>query len=370
VTDDYTTTEEGNEDESTLDIPALIASIQRGAHIGQIVASLRPSWQQLGEQLINLVTLHEHAIKVGKLRAKIADMEALVAAHPNEEDLPDLDERYGWEPWLVDQQSQARAEYEALIAAGWPQEFLQPPHDRNFGRTLLLVRRLIEAALDHLHSIGILMQAERAGRAPIALSRVALEAAARAWYLLDPAIGPQERIVRTLNAELDALDEKVKAARRSGEHERMRQAGTEMKDLLREAVKQGAKRSRIHGQRLDRYERASANIDELLQQNDGSIYHILSTMVHSHEDEGFRLLLGLAHDEGNPHQGQQIALYVLPAILALVEACKRLDTYTGWDISDHDSTNELVLGFSAHGAGFADDHYRELAEQQLDDPPA
>ena len=34
-------------------------------------------------------------------------------------------------------------------------------------------------------------------------------------------------------------------------------------------------------------------------------------------------------------------------------------------MSDHDQTLELVLTFWAHGAGFADEHYRQLAEQQL-----
>jgi hypothetical protein len=75
--------------------------------------------------------------------------------------------------------------------------------------------------------------------------------------------------------------------------------------------------------------------------------------------------MGLADGEGNPHQGMYLALYCFTGLLTFTEACQRLAVYTGWDLSDANEARDLVLELWAHGAGMADDHYRQIAERQI-----
>jgi hypothetical protein len=106
-------------------------------------------------------------------------------------------------------------------------------------------------------------------------------------------------------------------------------------------------------------------IDEILQREHNSTYHYLSGYVHSQEDEGSRLVMGLADGEGSPHQGMYLAVHCFAGLLTFTEACQRLAVYTGWDLSGAHEARDLVLELWAHGAGMADDHYRQIAEQQI-----
>lgn len=200
----------------------------------------------------------------------------------------------------------------------------------------------------------------------MALARIALEGAARAWHLLDPDVGATTRLLRCLNTELDALDEQEKAARREGNMELVREAGGEAKELLRIATNNGMTRSKDHKRRLDPYRRAADLIDEMLNLEHHSISHELSTVVHAQEDQGLRLTLGLIGGAENPHKDTTAAVYILPA-LGAADAVKRLGAYTGWDFSSLDEPTQRTVELWAHGAGLADDQYRAIAERQLND---
>lgn len=364
VEDEGTPAERDGEDSALPPAQQLIADIARGAVIGRRMAELRPARQVLGQYLLHQVNLYEGAISVGRLGATIEDIEARAEAKDTPE-TDDLEDRYAWDPWLPASQSPAQTEFAALADAGWPADFLQRTWDQDFGRVLYLSRRLIEGTLDHLRSIAVLLQEERSTRSPIALSRISLEASARAWHLLDPDLDPAERMFRCINAELDALDEQHKAARREDDEDEMRETGAEIKTMLRVADVRGANRSTANGRRLEPYLRPADMIDELLQREHHSTYHEFSMIIHSQEDEGFRIALGLNTVDGNPHQDRYVAMHVLTAILGFVDTINRVGRYTGWDFSDLDEPTQQLLTLWAHGAGLADDQYRTAAEQQL-----
>jgi len=235
---------------------------------------------------------------------------------------------------------------------------------------LFLVRRLFESALDHMRGVGLLRQADGITRSPIALGRVALEAASRAWYLLEPAITAEERLWRALNVEFDALGEAHAAAKRGKDDEAMRTAGREGRDMLRRATDLGAPISGDHRKRLDPYHRAAAIVDLLVGQQDGAMYHGLSKIVHSQEDEGFRLMLGLADNSPtHPQRDRFIAMNLVPFVVALSEATRRLATYTGCGLSAVADAEPLVLGLWSLASGFRDAKYEAQIEVEGWDVP-
>lgn len=348
---------------SMIDAPELLARIAHGARLGQIIASLRPSREAMGEQLVNLVKLYELDISAARIKSQMIEAEALIAENNDVE--IDLTERFAWAPWLPNRDSRAVAECNALIESGWPQDFIHRQCGDDFGRLLFIVRRLIESAIDHLRAIGILMQFDVGMRSPLALARVAAEAAARVCYLLDGRATATDRMYRTLNVELEMLDEQRRAANREADHEELSQATEDAAAIRTIATEHGAVRSRDNHKYFEPYVRPGAMIDEILQRNHNSTYHYLSGYVHSQEDEGSRLAMGLANGDGNPHQGMYLAINCFAGLLTFTEACQRLAAYTGWNLSDTHEARDLVLELWARGAGIADDHYRQIAEQQI-----
>jgi hypothetical protein len=230
---------------------------------------------------------------------------------------------------------------------------------------LFLVRRLIESAIDHLRAIGTLMKSDSGIRSPLALARVTAEAAARACYLLDSGASAAGRMCRTLNAELEVLDEQRKAAQREGNEEELSEATEGAAAIRSVALDHGAALARRDSKYLEPHVGAGAMIDEILQQEHRSTYHHLSTYVHSQEDEGWRLVMGLADGEGTAHQSMHLALHCFAGLLTFIEACQRLATYTGWDLSNTYEARDLVLELWVRGAGMADDYYRQIAVEQI-----
>jgi hypothetical protein len=68
----------------------------------------------------------------------------------------------------------------------------------------------LAAARDHVASLAQLLRPEPAPFATAALARVVLETSARAWWLLDPAIGPESRVARGMTDRLSSLRETLK----------------------------------------------------------------------------------------------------------------------------------------------------------------
>lgn len=325
------TAENGDEalSEQGLDIPKLLADIAHGARVGTLVAEMRPARDLLGAQLVNLVDLCEAAISIARQSQQFVEMQEMIDSRRSDEDVVDLDQEFAWNPWWPTPDSPATHDIDVLVSDSWPSSFLHRPPARDFGRPLFLVRRLMEASVDHLRAIGVLMQSDGVSRSPLALARVAAEAAARACHIVDPEATPSQRMRRAINFELEILEEKRKAAKREGDGSQLKDAEDESSRLLGAAIARGAKRSKDHGKFLDPYVGAGELIDAVLQREHRSTYHFLSGYVHSQEDEGARLAMGLADGDGNPHQGMYLALHCFGAIVVFSEACRRVGLYTG-----------------------------------------
>jgi hypothetical protein len=287
--------------------------IGHGARLGPIIASLRPSREAMGEHLVKLVNMYEVGISAARLGRQVVEVEALIAEHHDDE--TDLTERFAWSPWLPNRDSRAAADCNELIGNGWPEDFVHRQRGHDFGRSLFIVRPLIESAIDHLRAIGILMQFDVVIRPPLVLTRITAEAAARACYLLDDQTSATERMCRTLNTGLEMLEEQRKAARCESNQEALTQVIEDATAIQRVATEHGAVPSRANRNYLEPYARPGAMIDEDLQREHNSTYHYLSGYVHSQEDEGSRLAMGLADGEGNPHQGMYLALHCFAGLL-------------------------------------------------------
>lgn len=364
TTDEPSVSEGADEDMPPLDIPTLLASTHRGSAMAREIAGRRPARANVGRQLALVVDLLEAAIGIGRTEGTGDD----IAHRPADDE--ELENRYYWNPWMPKSGSPCRVEIAELQGAGWEDDIVHHEPEEDFGRPLLLSRRLMEAALDHVRGIAVLFQAEGVTRSPIAVARVALEGAVRTWYLLDPAIDARQRHWRAINAELDALTEEVSAARREHDDECMRESGREISTLLARCVQLGATRDSKNGQRLEPYKRASAIVDLLMEQTDGSTYHGLSRIVHSQEDEGFRLMFGLNEPaEAHPQRDRMMALNTLPAIISLLEATKRVAWYTGWDLSAVDEVEADVLAMWAAASGLYDEAFEAAIEAEGWNPP-
>jgi hypothetical protein len=79
--------------------------------------------------------------------------------------------------------------------------------------TLSIAAIVLGGAQDHLVGLACLLDAESSVYAPRTVARGLLEGAARAWWLLDPAIDARERVARTLTERLYSLLERAKAER-------------------------------------------------------------------------------------------------------------------------------------------------------------
>jgi hypothetical protein len=76
---------------------------------------------------------------------------------------------------------------------------------------------VLGGAQDHLRGLESLLVAESSVYAPMTVARALLESAARAWWLLDPAIEARERISRALTERLKSLHEGAKIVRAMAE---------------------------------------------------------------------------------------------------------------------------------------------------------
>jgi hypothetical protein len=98
-------------------------------------------------------------------------------------------------------------------------------------------------------------------------------------------------------------------------------------------------------------------IDRLLE-NPGPFWHELSTIVHSQEDDGMRLLLGFEFEGDALVRDCYVAFFILPAVLAVTRAQEVLAGYMGWQFDCLVEPGELLLELWARGAGLRDDEYR------------
>ena len=79
--------------------------------------------------------------------------------------------------------------------------------------TLAYASMVLDGAHDHVVGLENLLAAKESAYAPQTVARALLEGAARAWWLLDPAIGGRERACWVFTERLESLSEGAKMER-------------------------------------------------------------------------------------------------------------------------------------------------------------
>lgn len=348
----------------------LLLDMREGSEVGQMVAAMRPRRDVLGRHLdlwleVLAADLLQNAAEAARSLAEAQDERR--ARDDLDDGEPDDDVQLT--AWRVADDTPAARDIAAWRAEGWPEEILQPYREQDEGPGLRFAHRIMDAAVDHLRGVAVLMGDDRLDRPPLALSRVVLDAAAHLHHVLEPGLDPEERMVRVLNESLARAGEDFRAAMREQDQERKDAAAEEITAIL-DAV--GARRrtqwNRDRGSVPFIGEKppyTSKMIDDLL--GGGSMWNDLSGVVHNKEDDGWRIMLGLTLGIENPHKGQYLALHSLGAVLGIVTLTDVIEAYTDWDLSATRGTNEPLCTLWAAGAGMIDDAYRELAKQQRRD---
>lgn len=339
-----------------------LLSIEEGAEVGKAVAAMRPPRGALGKQLELWLDLLEVTLKVNTMSHAgplVIEQGARRAAPRAEVSDGKPDDDVEVTAWRVGFETAAARDVANWREGGWPDAILTPYRVQDEGPALRFGHRIMDAAIDHLRGLAILISDQRLSRPPLALSRVVLDAMAHLYQVLQPGIDADERMARVLNEALARAGEDFRAARRENRQERMDAAEAEI-SVIFDAV--GTRWPHNWNRRSLPYvgdgpPYTSKMIDELLGQ--GSTWYQLSDVVHNKEDDGWRIMLGLGLGAENPHRGSYIALHSFAAVLGIVRLTEVIESYTGWNLSaPHESGMPLCQMWAA-AAGMSDDTYRE-----------
>lgn len=349
----------------------LLLDMREGSAVGQMVAAMRPPRDVLGHQLEMWLDLLTADLLHNTAEAAIPLVEAQLERRARSEvgDAGEPDDDVQLTAWRVAGDTPAARDLAAWRAQGWSENLLQPYREQDAGPVLRFAHRIMDAAVDQLRGVAVLLRDDRLDRPPLALSRVVLDAAAHLHHVLQPGLDPEDRIVRVLNESLARAGEDFRAARREQDQDRMDEAAEEITAIF-DAV--GTGRS-THWNRDraslpfigEKPPYTSKMIDEML--GGGSSWNDLSGVVHNKEDDGWRIMLGATLGIENPHKGQYIALHSFGAVLGIVTLTEVIEAYTGWDLSATRETNEPLCALWAAGAGMMDDAYSQRAKQQRRD---
>lgn len=330
------------------------------------VARRRPTLQQLGRVL----DLH---LEVVDCLLSIRGLEVFAAMEQRGGSSEYLDAA----AWWPVEGSPAVADLQELSDSGWASTLLRDDDHDDCGRVVRTVRRLVESTVDHLRAIAVLCVDGRPVRSPLALARIASDAAAHAHHVLDPQVTPTSRLLRALNEDLVVLSEAVRDSERAGES-RPTEEEAAIDTLLAE-VKRVAPllhatwpaKDRPTGSRLGRvpfvecFVGTAKMIDDSLDMTGGQVWADMSKVVHNQESHIFRMMYSLELSKNVRYRAKNIAAQVLLTLLVFDETLRRLGPYMGWDLTDlHD--NDLLKTW-AIGAGMADDQIRAQVLSERDD---
>lgn len=321
------------------------------------VARRRPTLEQLGRLLDRHIDQVDQLLSVRRLEA----LAAMEDAGNSPEHLDDA-------AWLPAERSPALVDLQQLTDSGWDSTLLRDDDHDDCDRVVRTARRLIESTVDHLRAIAVLCTDGRPVRSPLALARVASDAAAHVHHLLDPTANAQSRLLRALNEDLVVLSEAVRDSERAGDG---RPTDDELAiDALLAEVKRVAPtihatwpaKDRPRGAKLgrvpfvDRFVGTAKMIDDALDLTGGQVWAVMSKVVHNQESQIFRVMYSLELSKNVRYRAKNISAQVLLTLVVFDRALRRLGPYMGWDLTDlHD--NDLLTAW-AIGAGLADGQIR------------
>ena len=223
-----------------------------------------------------------------------------------------------------------------------------------------LALMLAIGAADHLMSITMLLAGERKsifGVPPLA--RVAMEAAARSSWLLDPNVTATERVQRSMNERLTSISHAKRLYKTTGADvsDLERQAS----DILGEAANREWQIVKSKGQWPVKYIRAVPPasmrlIDETLGGTGLGIltYQAHSAAIHS-QVHGLMEQFAQDGEVARPQiTVKQVGAYVTPAIFVFQEMGRRLYRMCGWEPTAWQTATDLAVDLYSEAARLAD----------------
>lgn len=346
------------EDASEEDIRQFVLRLREGAEVGREIAARRVRREQLGEVLGDWIDGIGDVLSQNlAAQAACAQAEGTIWEHAAA-DFPTEHQEVDHHAWRGTAGSLAEEELADWLNGGWPQSVLQPSHQQDRGPVLHLARRIVEAALDHMRGVAVLMSDRRVERPPLALARVILDGMAHACYLLETDITAEERLLRALNEVLARAGEDYNEAAREGNDEAAATAEQEIMAIL-DAVgdrrpsqwNKDRRRAPFIGEK-----RVSTAALTRLMLGGGSLWSQLSGVVHLKEDEGWRIMLGVRFH--NPHLDSHLALHTFGAVLGVAQCLEVLASYTGWDLTQILDLKDTLFAAWADASGMRDELHR------------
>jgi hypothetical protein len=198
---------------------------------------------------------------------------------------------------------------------------------------------LLASASHHLRAIADLLAHEYGFFPNFTLARVTLEAAARAWYLMDPDIEGEERLRRYLNERLSSLKEQLWLLSNIGDETADKRR--EISELLLSAEARGYPVSQRRGLPPSVGEprpTAATLIHQLFPDPTGTMfgkamYQVLSSVVHGAAHGLTQELFETAGPGRSriPRSPFRTIVYLAGAPMAFLEAAFRAFDQFGWD---------------------------------------
>jgi hypothetical protein len=236
----------------------------------------------------------------------------------------------------------------------------RPARDANLSALLL-----VQAAVDHLRALATVLTTQGIIYAPATLARGAVEAAAQAFYLLDPHIDARERVRRHMNNLLASLhevrwlilgfenaadDADAAAAARPSPHEVAAEKTDRIQRILESAERHGfivrRKDDRMRPPYLEPQPPKALSLVETAvsaadPQLGATYWRLMSSVAHS-QPHGLTPFLARVNLPVDPVYGdavgqvqasaQETALRLFGTPLAAASLVERLFPHMGWDL--------------------------------------
>lgn len=324
---------------SGFDTEEMLREIQAGAARGKLVASLRPTWPQLGEQLWNAHDAAQRVFFPGESRqsivAEASNFARYSAKSPCAEDALEL----------KDSKSNPKNEL-----------------------VLRLSRMYIGGLVNQLGGLSAVISAEVSARPAVALGRVVLDASTHCSFLLEDNTSVKERSLRAANLQLGMLRAEIAdivegAGGKSDEA--VEPLRVEVANLISAGLSDGFERATSKkGQAQNSFRPGTPAIEQLFKLVDGSrdesglfrdAWRHASSVVHVQERRIIEFYFGSGEFSQAVHARSYAALQLMPAVLVSKEAFERAANYLGVDAHQITLAMDQALQWWSAASGMFDE---------------
>lgn len=351
------------------DAASFVDRLQRSTAEHVLVVQRRPSGAELAESLTEAAKLLYEWVENLRLGACAAR-----SINPRQ--------TYAWLPLEGSLASSDRAASQSLVDAyvadrsPTSMQWLETNPTRNpTDWALDYLTRCFHTVVDNLAGIAVLVEKSDHLRAPITLSRSALEAAAMACFITDGTVGHRERLRRTLNLHMAQIKEAANERRGSPD----RADYDHQLDELCSFAQHGAgfalgryKSSDVGPPRISplhgRHDSATSIIERLLPGIGTSMWRSMSAVAHSRSSQ-FPIPdeYTLPHELKPWQRVESVAWHAMPSILMVRELGLHLEGYLDWDFQRWPSLWEAMVSHWYIAAGLDDARIRrELGLDPID----